>query len=222
MIEITGAPIATFDISHLTRVADLSYFDGPLISLFQSKTGDNHIFVWVDRTDRVDRWLICPITNEQLEAYLTSKELLKSLLLHPKPGFVFAVDMKSGWEVCGAAVLAPSQIPGDYLPEEESFHEGEAQILAATPRFSIPIDGFRLESSKSARIRRLLPKCLWRFFASLINGFWITRGSKESQFPASSGYRNLRAIARRREALLRLEFDQKPGAASALSQRLVE
>jgi hypothetical protein len=95
-----------------------------LVSLFQSKTGENYIFTWVDREERLDRWLVFQVTNDQLERYLRSQDPLKHPLMHPKPGYLFAVDMQTEWRPLGAVVLAPSQLPNDYIPEEDSFYQG--------------------------------------------------------------------------------------------------
>jgi large subunit ribosomal protein L7/L12 len=140
MIQLQGAPLAKFDLSEFTRVMDLSHYDGPLIILFQSKVGENYIFSWADSENEVERWLASQISNDQLKGYLQRESSLREILLNPRPGFLFAMDIKPGWQSDVATVIAPTQLPKDYLPASDSYLTSELSALA-TPRFSVPIRG---------------------------------------------------------------------------------
>ena len=47
MKTINGFSI-NFDFSKLIKVADLIYYDGPLLSHYVSNKGENYLFYWVD------------------------------------------------------------------------------------------------------------------------------------------------------------------------------
>lgn len=47
MIQLRGIE-SKFSTNDLRKVADLIYFDGPFLSHYVSKSGDNYLSYWVD------------------------------------------------------------------------------------------------------------------------------------------------------------------------------
>jgi hypothetical protein len=143
MKELIGATLGAreFDLDSFTKVADLLFYDGPLLSLFQTKEGDNYLFSWVDCDEASNRWLVFQITNEQLEAYRCARSSLRDLMFSPRNGFIYAVDLDDEVGVSQAKIVSPHELPNDYLPGENAFYEGDAQVVRSSTRFSVPIAG---------------------------------------------------------------------------------
>ena len=57
MKTINGFSI-NFDFSKLIKVADLIYYDGPLLSHYVSNKGENYLFYWVDVDNEYNRWVV--------------------------------------------------------------------------------------------------------------------------------------------------------------------
>ena len=82
-----------FDFSKLIKVADLIYFDGPLLSHYMSDKGENYLFHWADADDEYNRWLVLRTDILSIKQYLDKKINLRSLIMEPNDGFVFSVDI---------------------------------------------------------------------------------------------------------------------------------
>jgi hypothetical protein len=49
----------SLDTGNFVRIGDLSYFEGPLLSLFEElNSGHLYLLDWVDRDEKSNRWLI--------------------------------------------------------------------------------------------------------------------------------------------------------------------
>ena len=57
MIKLQGIE-GCLSIVELTKVSDLIYFDGPFLSHYVHKSGDNYLSYWVDCDDEFQRWLV--------------------------------------------------------------------------------------------------------------------------------------------------------------------
>ncbi len=60
--------------SNFVRIGDLSYFEGPLISLFEElNSGHLYLFDWVDRDENTNRWLIYRASPNYLLQFIHSR-----------------------------------------------------------------------------------------------------------------------------------------------------
>jgi len=59
-----------FDFGKLTKVSDLIYFDGPLLSHYMSSKGENYLFYWVDVDETYNRWMVVRTDIITIQQYL--------------------------------------------------------------------------------------------------------------------------------------------------------
>ena len=120
-----------YDFSQFKKVADLIYFDGPLLSHYVSSKGDDYLFYWVDRDDSDNRWLVLRVSMANLQKYIGNVITLRDLIENPNDGYLYSVDVNN--DVCyhDIKLIQPSALPEEYLPERESYYAFEP----------IPVDG---------------------------------------------------------------------------------
>jgi len=139
-----------FDFSKLIKVADLIYFDGPLLSHYISDKGENYLFHWADADDDYNRWIVLRTDILSIQQYLDKKVNLRSLIMEPNDGFVFSVDIDADLNYTNIRVVPVEAIPEEYLPTEDSFYsfkvEDDIDLSALSQKYSsgileIHIDG---------------------------------------------------------------------------------
>ena len=120
-----------YDFSQFKKVADLIYFEGPLLSHYISSKGDDYLFYWVDRDDSDNRWLVLRVSMANLQKYIGNVITLRDLIENPNDGYLYSVDVNN--DVCyhDIKLIQPSALPEEYLPERESYYAFEP----------IPVDG---------------------------------------------------------------------------------
>ena len=120
-----------YDFSQFKKVADLIYFEGPLLSHYVSSKGDDYLFYWVDRDDSDNRWLVLRVSMANLQKYIGNVITLRDLIENPNDGYLYSVDVNN--DVCyhDIKLIQPSALPEEYLPERESYYAFEP----------IPVDG---------------------------------------------------------------------------------
>jgi hypothetical protein len=60
------------DIKEITKLFDLEYFDGPLLSLFADIKGNLYLYKWYDLQENAHQWLVFPIDYKTLSNYLNN------------------------------------------------------------------------------------------------------------------------------------------------------
>ena len=123
MKTIKGKQLDHFPISDLQKVSDLIYFDGPFLSLFKNRDGDNYLYCWCDVDEARNRWLVFRISNRQLNSYLRKQTTLKDLLLNPSDGFLYSVDIDNDLNMHNVRIIEPKELPSDYVPDQDSYYE---------------------------------------------------------------------------------------------------
>ena len=120
-----------YDFSQFKKVADLIYFEGPLLSHYVSSKGDDYLFYWVDRDDSDNRWLVLRVSMANLQKYIGNVLTLRDLIENPNDGYLYSVDVNN--DICyhDIKLIQPSALPEEYLPERESYYAFEP----------IPVDG---------------------------------------------------------------------------------
>lgn len=115
------------DVSNFTRVGEISYFEGPMLTLFEEvDTGSFYLFDWIDNNDISNRWLIYSILPEMLLQYL-NKEISHSDLFknrtEKRTHYMDINNQNDSFRDYEAFELM--QIPEKYLPAEDNFFDIE-------------------------------------------------------------------------------------------------
>ena len=114
-----------FDFSNFKKIADLIYFEGPLLSHYVSDKGDDYLFYWVDSDDTDNRWLVVRVSLASLQRYVGRETTLRSLIDSPNDGFLYVVDVDNDLHYHNIRLVQPLNLPDDYLPEADSYYEFE-------------------------------------------------------------------------------------------------
>lgn len=125
MPRIKGIRVNKHPFNDLEIVADLIYFDGPILSQFKNARGDNYLYCWSDIDERYNRWLVFRVTNQNLNFYVTGKVSLRHLILNPIDGFVYSVDIDDDFQYHNVQIVQPTHLPKTYLADEDSYYDFE-------------------------------------------------------------------------------------------------
>lgn len=120
MLKLTGTKLPELPIPTLRWVADLDYFDGPLVSHLTNSRGGDYLKYWVDVEGNTTRWMILRVSENSIIRLANRVESLDKVLpLQCQDDFVYFVDSsKSGDRVI---LVYLHDIPEEYTPEKESF-----------------------------------------------------------------------------------------------------
>lgn len=133
MIQLLGIE-SKFSTNNLRKVADLIYFDGPFLSHYVSKSGDNYLSYWVDCDENNQRWLVFRVGVNSLQNYVNKKKSLYELIKGVDDGFVYAVDISEDGSQSVPLMIFLSDIPNEYLPTADSYfvfsYEKESDVAA--------------------------------------------------------------------------------------------
>lgn len=122
MIQLQGIE-GCLSIVELTKVSDLIYFDGPFLSHYVHKSGDNYLSYWVDCDDEFQRWLVFRVGITSLQKYVDKKMSLLDVIRQLDDGFVYLVDVDVDGQTTTPEILFLNQLPDDYLPEVDSYYD---------------------------------------------------------------------------------------------------
>lgn len=130
----------SFDFSKFIKVADLIYFDGPLLSHYISEKGENYLFYWVDADDYANRWIIIRTDIFSIQKYLDKKIPLSSIITSPNDGFVYVVDIDEDVQYNNCKIVPIAQLPEDYTPTDDSYYkfnlEDDIDLFAISQKYS--------------------------------------------------------------------------------------
>lgn len=125
MRDIRGYKDIDFDIESLTLIADLIYFDGPLLSHYASSQGDNYLFYWIDADEQCNRWMIIKVSLQVIQDFISRKVSLYSLIKDRVEKSAYIVDLDDDLEICNHWLANLNDLPDDYFPDENTFYEFE-------------------------------------------------------------------------------------------------
>jgi hypothetical protein len=144
MREIKGIKLSSFPFPGSKKVGDLTYFDGPIMSLFQTGEGANLIYDWVDRDSEHHRWLIYEVEDFQLANYVRKKLSHFDLINTCLNNIVFAVDYNFEIKPGNVLVTSVSEIPYEYFPNRDVYFDEEEcpeyELLAKVLKYDSRID----------------------------------------------------------------------------------
>lgn len=122
MIQLQGIE-GGFSIVELTKVSDLIYFDGPFLSHYVHKSGDNYLAYWVDCDDEFQRWLVFRVGIITLQKYVDKKMSLLDVIRQLDDGFVYLIDVNVDGKATTPKMLFLNQLPKDYFPDADSYYD---------------------------------------------------------------------------------------------------
>ena len=114
-----------FDFSNFKKIADLIYFEGPLLSHYVSSKGDDYLFYWVDRDSNDNRWLVLRVSLASLQRYMAGELSLRDLIENPNDGYLYQVDVDDAIHYHDVVLVQPSDLPAEYLPSVDSYYAFE-------------------------------------------------------------------------------------------------
>jgi hypothetical protein len=126
--------------SNLHLVADLEYFEGPLLSLYRDDAGKNYLYHWCDVNETHNRWLVVPCSNRAIERFVRTEVTLLELINKPSEPFVYCVDINGEGSYDNVWLMSPKYIPENYLPDTDVVYDAEPMV-EENDIYNIPIDG---------------------------------------------------------------------------------
>lgn len=112
----------SFEFDNLIQLSDLIYYDGPLLSHFVGKSGENYLFYWVDVDETYNRWMFFRTTTLVIQKYLDKKISLRDVILSLSEQYVFFVEVDDDSNFVNPRIVALQSIPQEYLPTEKSYY----------------------------------------------------------------------------------------------------
>lgn len=125
MEPLAGQKLHIHPLNTLRRRADLIYFEGPLLSLYENASGEPFFALWADVSDDSHRWLVFRATSEAVSAYVGRTKSLRDILLSAGDGYVFVVDAAEPEDFGAVVAVRTEDLPVAYLPAIDSFYEFE-------------------------------------------------------------------------------------------------
>ena len=114
-----------FDFSNFKKIADLIYFEGPLLSHYVSSKGDDYLFYWVDSDSSNNRWLVLRVSIANLQRYIAGDVSLRELIESPNDGYLYQVDVDDAVRYHDVLLVQPADLPNEYLPATDSYYAFE-------------------------------------------------------------------------------------------------
>ncbi len=113
--------------ANFIRIGDISFFEGPLLSLFEElNSGHLYVFDWVDRDKKHNKWLIYRVLPKVLLQYLNKKISHFDLFNNRAESSTYYTDIDyRNQAFYNYDALELTQIPEDYLPNQDNFFEPE-------------------------------------------------------------------------------------------------
>lgn len=126
-IKEIGLPIKA--LPKLKKVRDLIYFEGPLLSHYQSEYGKDYLFYWADSDDIFNRWLVIGSSIEDIEKYLRKEKTLHSFFSESSTDVIYKVDINRELEFKNLSIVDFEDLPESYIPQEESYFTGYVEPI---------------------------------------------------------------------------------------------
>lgn len=121
MKKLDGFNIS-FEFENLIQMSDLIYYDGPLLSHFVSKSGEDYLFYWVDVDETYNRWMFFRTNSTIIQKYLDRKISLRNVILSLDEQYVYFVEVDDDLNFVNSRIVTLPTVPQEYLPSENSFY----------------------------------------------------------------------------------------------------
>ena len=153
MKTIKGICIKKRNFDKFKKVADLIYFDGPLLSHYVTNKGDNYLFYWIDQDDTNNRWMFIRTDYDNIQKYTNKKQTLRNVLSSPLDDIVYTVDIDEEGNHHNFQAHSIEDLPEDYLPTEDSYYDFEPEDVNKE-NLSIAEDAFSHSMVSSSTYHR--------------------------------------------------------------------
>ncbi|RFM31232.1 DUF6575 domain-containing protein [Chitinophaga silvisoli] len=120
MEQLNGIISDGVPLNGLRKVSDLIYYEGPLLSHFKNKYGDNYLFYWVDNNDNFNRWLVFRVYERFINSYIERSITLKELILSTLDEFLYSIDIDNNLDYKNIQLVKINDLPASYLPKPDS------------------------------------------------------------------------------------------------------
>lgn len=161
MNEINGKQ-TTFELKTLQLCGHLIYCEGPLLSHYESKTGDHYLVCWVDTDEQFNRWLIVRVGIDSLRQYVRKEITLHHIINNPADGLVWITDIDNDEMQHNTQVLSSSELPVDYMPEKDSFYEYETDDPTLQTASDTDVYEIRIPRKDNAFLSALTSRMGWK------------------------------------------------------------
>ena len=201
-----GSNIETLPIGKLRKVADLIYFDGPLLSLFKDFKDENYLYYWCDSDAQANRWLIFRVTTEHLNSYLNHEVSLRSLIFAADAAKTFLVDLDNQLQHLKVLSVSPDDLSSAYLPDEDSLYEFTPRYFSdssVTQRRSTDIRGDENHNRSANDSESREPYKIY------LDGLWNLTELADFPYSYSKAYAFLYSL-RGDQELFRQQYNSQP------------
>lgn len=127
-MQTIGTQLQQPPLVNPTKLADLIWYEGPLLSLFVE--GDEYyLYNLVDGDSAANRWLVFPVDEKSLREYIgvTKETTLYQLIVNA--GKWFLVDIDNNIDVIASYEIKNfNDLFEEYLPSEDSYCNFEPLI----------------------------------------------------------------------------------------------
>lgn len=105
-----------------TKVEDLIYFDGPLLSVCVKEDESLVLMLWTDNSDLDNRWCMIPVEKDILTSFL-DKELTLKEVIEKNESVIFRDMYLENEKLSDRNVLEVlvKDIPSEYMPCNDSY-----------------------------------------------------------------------------------------------------
>lgn len=129
MNKLNGKSIEQLPYTNIRKVADLTYFDGPLLSLFRDTNDNNFIYYWYDSDEICNRWFVFRISEKQLKDYINQILTLRDMIVNPLNGHLYVVDIDGQGNFHNVLQIEPAYLPTAYLPQPGTYFDPSLSIF---------------------------------------------------------------------------------------------
>jgi hypothetical protein len=119
--------------SKLNKIADLLYYDGPLVSVFEDDEATYHLCCWCDADEKYNRWLLFENTGEEIGSYVKGKLSLHEIMM--RADSFFLCDMNTDIEYENIYFVKQEQLPESYIPSHDSFFDSDLDGISEQDLF---------------------------------------------------------------------------------------
>lgn len=113
------------NIRDITKLFDLEYFDGPLLSLFADANGNFYLYKWYDVSPESHQWLVFKVKYETLLKYLNGMASEFELLNDESYKPFYLVEFSEKGQPHITRTFMPNEIFDEYQSLKTVFFDSE-------------------------------------------------------------------------------------------------
>ena len=113
------------NIRDITKLFDLEYFDGPLLSLFADAKGDFFLYKWYDAAPNSHQWLVFKVKYGTLLKYLNCMSSEFELLNDEPSKAFYIVEFSEKGQPDIVRTLTPDEVKNEYQSLKTVFFDPE-------------------------------------------------------------------------------------------------